>query len=135
MIQQKRVHLRIFVSLSLLCSLFLSSAHADTGESAESYLEAARPYLHHSCKSVWEAVNEDEDKLVVVIGKLLGVTFYNHEFDIERLEALSQNQKETLKKTFYEEIGKRCKEDHGALFARVVEGSAIEAITNVSSPK
>ncbi len=135
MIKHNRAHLRTLMAFYLVCSLALPSAYAETSESAESYIENAKPYLHHSCKSVWKAVNEDENKLVEVIGKLLGVTFYNHEFDVKRLEALSQSQKETLKKTFYEEIGKRCKEDHGALFARVVEGSAITAITNVSPPE
>lgn len=130
----KKDNLATAAALSVLCAAFglapLNSA-ADEARSAEWYLEQARPHLHHSCQSAWEAVNQDQDRFIDLVGTVSAVSFYNHNFDIERLRALPEEKQQELTREFYEEVGELCRRNSRSLFAGVVDYSLTGAIHKI----
>ena len=106
---------------------------ADETRTVEWYLERARPHLHHSCQSAWDAVERDTDRFVELVGIVSAVSFYNHDFDIGRLTALSEAKQDELQREFYEEIGELCRQNNQSLFAGVVDHALTGAIAKIAA--
>ena len=86
-----------------------------------------------SCESAWDLVGQDVDKFVELIGTISAVSFYNHDFNIERLTSLSEEKREQLVQEFYEGIGEYSKENPQALLAGVVDFALMDAIAKVKA--
>lgn len=124
---------RVLGVVLILLGAASPTAYAEEVHSVEWYLEQARPHLHHSCESAWQEVRHDQDKLIEMIGVISAVSFYNHDFNIERLRALSDEKQDVLQREFYEEIGDHCRENSQALLAGVVDDALIGAIAKVTA--
>jgi len=119
--------------LGVALSAMPQRTSADETKTVEWYLEQARPYLHHSCQSAWDAAKQDSDSFIKIIGIVSAVSFYNHDFNIERLKALPEPKRKELQKEFYEEIGEHCKRNNGYLLAGVVDYALTDAIAKVAA--
>ena len=108
-------------------------AMLEVDQSAEDYVKDAKPYLHHSCASAWESVDGDGEEYLDIISKMAGLILYNHEYDMERFNTLTEEEGKKLTKLYYDRIGELCKENGDALLAGVVEQSLIYSMTRVRS--
>lgn len=111
----------------------LQTASADEARTVEWYLDQARPLLHHSCQSGWDAVEQDQDQFIELVGTISAVSFYNHDFNIERLTTLPEDKQTVLQREFYEEIGELCRQNGESLLAGVVDTALTGAIAKVAA--
>jgi hypothetical protein len=131
-----RVRIPISLALVALCTGLLgmvTPATAEDVKTVEWYLEQARPHLHHSCQSAWDSVEQDQDRFIDMVGTISAVSFYNHDFDIERLNSLSEEKQDAFQMEFYEEVGELCRQNNQALLAGVVDFSLTGAIAKVAA--
>jgi hypothetical protein len=125
---------RALLTLGAVCTLLVSAQQtviADESKTVEWYLDQARPHLHHSCQSAWDMVEQDQDHFIDMVGTISAVSFYNHDFNIERLTALPEEKQTELQREFYEEIGEMCREDNQSLLAGVVDTALTGAIAKI----
>ena len=99
---------------------------------AEEYVELARPYLHMSCEAAWAEAEEVPESYVEIVDKVSAITFLNHDLDIEDVYAHSAEDVEALRVEYYNEIGRRCKENPSMLLTGVVERSLLQAFSNIA---
>lgn len=116
----------------LLCAYSIPVGAAQE-KTIDDYINDARPSLHHSCESAWAASNGNGDEYVGMINQFVAIVFINHDFDIKRIDDAPAADQEQLKVMFYDEIGKRCKEDPQKLLAGVVERSLVYAFDEMKS--
>ena len=124
------------VSISGICLLlcaFSVPVIAEQEKTIDDYINEASPYLHHSCESAWAASNEDGEKYVGMIKRMVAILFINHDFDVKRIDEAPAPDQEQLKVIFYNEIGKRCEEKPQSLLAGIVEGSLIHAFDEMKA--
>ncbi|MEJ2176444.1 MAG: hypothetical protein P8Y12_00505 [Gammaproteobacteria bacterium] len=119
-------------ALSFLFGSMLRPAHAEEIHSVEWYLDQARPHMLHSCQSAWDMVEQDQDQFIDLVGTISAVSFYNHDFNIERLKALSEERQTELQREFYEEVGELCRQNNQALLAGAVDTALTEAIAKIA---
>ena len=117
----------------ILSGLTLQAASSEEEHTAEWYLDQARPYMMLSCESAWDLAEQDVDKFVELIGKISAVSFYNHDFDLERLTNLSEEKREQLTREFYEGIGEYSRKNPQSLLAGVVDFALMDAIAKVKA--
>lgn len=99
---------------------------------AEEYVELARPYLHMSCEAAWADAEEVPESYIEIVDKVSAITFLNHDLDIEDVYAHSAEDVEALRVEYYNEIGRRCKENPSMLLTGVVERSLLQAFSNIA---
>ena len=99
---------------------------------AEEYVEAARPYLHMSCEAAWLTAGEVPEAYVAIVDKVSAITFLNHDLDIEEVYQHPEQDVETLRVTYYNEIGRLCGENPNNLLAGVVERALLNAFSKVT---
>lgn len=114
-------------SIALLLGAWAFPVFAEEEMTIEQYINAASPYLHHSCESAWDASGQDPDGYVAIINRFVAIVFINHDFDIQRIADASAADQERLRVLFYDEIGERCAADPQKLLAGVVENSLVFA--------
>lgn len=117
--------------VSLLIGVYGLPVAQGQEESIDTYLEDARPYLHHSCESAWEATGESAEEYVAIINRFVAVIFINYEFDVTQLEKAPKADQDRLQVMFYNEVGKLCAEDPRRLLAGIVERSMVYAFDEV----
>jgi hypothetical protein len=114
----------VFVAATFLfIGTFGQAVFAADEMTIEDYIDEARPYLHHSCQSAWEASNEDPDEYVAMMNRFVAIAFINHNFDVQRIDDAPEADQEQLRVLFYNDVGKRCKEHPDRLLAGIVERS------------
>ena len=59
----------------------------------DDYIDAARPYLHHSCETAWAAAGEDEDNYIAMMNSFVAIMFINHSFDMTTLAMLPKKSR------------------------------------------
>ena len=116
----------------LLCA-FSVPVIAAQEKTIDDYINEASPYLHHSCQSAWATSDEDGEKYVGMINRMVAILFINHDFDVKRIDEAPAADQEELKVIFYNEIGKRCEEMPQSLLAGIVEGSLIHAFDEMKA--
>ena len=99
---------------------------------AEEYIELARPYLHMSCEAAWAMANEDPDAYIEIVDKVSAISFLNHELDIEEVYQRPNEDVEALRVTYYNEVGRRCKENPKKLLTGVVERALLTAFEEIA---
>lgn len=117
----------------ILSGLALQAASTEEEHTAEWYLDQARPYMMLSCEDAWDLAEQDVDKFVELIGTVSAVSFYNHDFDLERLTGLSEEKRELLVKEFYEGIGEFSEKNPQSLLAGVIDFALMDAIAKVKA--
>lgn len=117
----------------ILSGLVLKAASSDEEHTAEWYLDQARPYMMLSCEDAWDLAEQDVDKFVELIGTVSAVSFYNHDFNLERLTNLPEEKRELLVKEFYEGIGEFSEKNPQSLLAGVIDFALMDAIAKVKA--
>lgn len=125
-IQTTRSWLLVAV-ISLVLGLSTTSVSGDEEMTIDDYIEAARPFLHLSCESAWAVSGENGEKYIQIINDFVAIIFINHDFDVQKIADASPADQEKLQVLFYDETGRRCKEDPQKLLAGVVERSLVFA--------
>jgi hypothetical protein len=117
----------------VLLSAYGHSIFAGEEKAIEQYIEEARPYLHLSCQGAWDASGEDPDEYVAIMNRFVSIAFINHDFDMQRIYDAPQSDQDELSVLFYNEIGRRCKENPQRLLAGIVENSLEYALNEMKN--
>ncbi|MEP1933365.1 MAG: hypothetical protein ABJI96_03740 [Paracoccaceae bacterium] len=89
-------------------------------ETAQNMVDEALPHMHHTCASLIEEADGDDDYVLVVVGKITALSLYNREIDVAQIAA-SDAEKEQLRETFLAEVSSGCGADQNALLAGVID--------------
>lgn len=104
---------------TFVCVLFLAGT-ACADEEMDQILETAMPYMHHSCGSVIETYEDDEEGIAQIVRLMAMVSLYNREIDV--LKAVpDETDRSLLKDEFVEELEDACDDDPGMLLAGAVD--------------
>ena len=123
----------MFGLTGVLLSAYGHSIFAGEEKAIEQYIEEARPYLHLSCQGAWDASGEDPDEYVAIMNRFVSIAFINHDFDMQRIYDAPQSDQDELSVLFYNEIGRRCKENPQRLLAGIVENSLEYALNEMKN--
>jgi len=122
----------------LMCVSYLAAAaliviapasQTSAAETAEEYIEQARPFLHFSCEGAWEGVNRDEDAYLDILNKVVAIHFINYNFDIKKLEALPDLEERRV--TYYNEIGRMCRETPTRSLVGAIERALVDTFAKL----
>lgn len=117
----------------VVLSVYGNPLSAEQEKTIEQYIEESRPYLHLSCEGAWDASGEDPQEYVAIMNRFVSIAFINHDFDVQRIYQAPQADQDELSVIFYNEIGRRCKENPQKLLAGVVETSLEYALNEMKS--
>jgi hypothetical protein len=110
--------LRIRLGAFATVLAFANPLYAD--DAAEKMVNEALPHMYHTCASVVEESDGDDEYVLVIVGKITALSLYNREIDIAQY-ATSDAQKEQLRETFLATVTAGCGADEDALLAGVID--------------
>ncbi len=110
--------LKVIVVAGMLTSPGL--AFAD--EEAEQMMQEALPLMYHTCTTVIEEADGNEEYILDVVGKMTALSLYNRQVDIEA-HATSDEDKAALRETFLAALKDGCAGDENALLGGVVDNA------------
>lgn len=110
---------------SILVVSFSGVAQAD--EEMDQVIDAARPFMHHSCESVIEIFGEDQETVAEIVRLMAMVSLYNRQIDVMAVVP-DEDDQEMLKIEFVEELEDACDDDPGRLLAGAVDDAVRETI-------
>lgn len=114
------------LSVAAICALTMStSAVAD--EAAESILDQAMPFMHHSCESVLGTYQDDHQQIADIVALMVMVSLYNREIDI-LAEVEDESDRDALDVEFVEELEQACDDDPGLLLAAAVDTAVVRTL-------
>lgn len=125
--EKKQSALRCFSFLVAFALIIIAPTAKASAETVEEYIEQARPFLHFSCLGAWEGVNRDEDAYLDILTKLAAIHFINYDFDIKKLQALPEKDLQERRVTYYNEIGRMCRETPTRLLAGAIERALVDS--------
>ncbi len=129
---------------ALLCVSFLAAAALiviapastiSAAETVEEYIEQARPFLHLSCEGAWEKAKKDESAYLDILNKVVAIHFINYNLDIKTLEALPAKDLEERQVTYYNEIGRMCRETPTRSLVGVTERALVDTFAKLPPAK
>ncbi|QFT75023.1 MULTISPECIES: hypothetical protein [Ruegeria] len=91
-------------------------------EEAEQMMQDALPLMYHTCTSVIEEADGNEEYILDVVGKMTALSLYNRQVDIEA-HATSDEEKAALRETFVAALKEGCTGDENALLGGVVDNA------------
>ena len=91
-------------------------------EEAEQMMQNALPVMYHTCASVVEEADGNEEYILDVVGKMTALSLYNRQVDIEA-HATSDEEKAALRETFLAALKEGCAGDENALLGGVVDNA------------
>ena len=121
----------VIAKACLVYGLLTLSAGADDAMTIDDYIDEARPYLHLSCAGAWDTSGENDEEYINIVNRFVAITFINHDFDVARVNNAPEADQERLRKLFYDEVGKTCRERPQRLLAGVVDRSLVAAFDKV----
>lgn len=101
-------------------ALLTGPGFALADEEAEQMVQAALPLMYHTCASVIEEADGNEEYIVDVVGKMTALSLYNRQIDLEA-HASSDEEKAALRETFVAALKDGCAGDENALLGGVVD--------------
>ncbi len=108
------------------CIVSLGSA-ANADEEMDRILDAAMPYMHHSCKSVIANYGEDEEKVAEIVRLMAMVSLFNREINVE--EAVpGEAERATLAVEFIDRLEEECEADQDTLLAGAVDTAVKDSL-------
>jgi hypothetical protein len=110
---------------TILVVAFSGVAQAD--EEMDQIIDAARPFMHHSCESVIEVFGEDQETVAEIVRLMAMVSLYNRQIDVMAVVP-DEDDQEMLKSEFVEELEDACDDDPGRLLAGAVDDAVRETI-------
>ena len=108
---------------------FALAAPAFADASAEKYVDDALPLMYHSCTSVVDEANGDEEYIEMAVRAMVAVSLYNRDVEISRF-TISEEKKTALRDKFVAALKKGCEKDHDALLAGVVDDAVVHALAS-----
>ncbi|WP_298854267.1 hypothetical protein [uncultured Ruegeria sp.] len=91
-------------------------------EEAEQMMQDALPLMYHTCTSVIEEADGNNEYILDVVGKMTALSLYNRQVDIEA-HTSSDEEKAALRETFLAALKEGCTGDENALLAGVVDNA------------
>lgn len=114
-----------FCGAAMALAIGAGSVRAD--EDAQQMLMDAMPVMHYSCASLIAEADGDEDFVHAVVSKITFVSLYNHSIDLTKF-ASTDEERDTLRETFVEEIRTGCEPDKNALLAGIIDRSVMNTL-------
>ncbi|NOD36773.1 MULTISPECIES: hypothetical protein [unclassified Ruegeria] len=113
-----------FNSLKVIVAagIFTIPGMAFADEEAEQMMQEALPLMYHTCTSVIEEADGNEEYILEVVGKMTALSLYNRQVDIEA-HAASDEDKAALRETFLAALKDGCAGDENALLGGVVDNA------------
>ncbi|WP_254443905.1 hypothetical protein [Ruegeria sp. HKCCA4008] len=102
--------------------VFAAPGLALADEEAEQMMQDALPLMYHTCTSVIEEADGNEEYILDVVGKMTALSLYNRQVDIEA-HATSDEEKAALRETFVAALKEGCTGDENALLGGVVDNA------------
>ncbi len=109
-------------SATLACAICLNANVAVADEEASKMVQEALPLMYHTCNSVVEETDGDEEAIVDVVGKMVALVLVNRNIDVTQYTA-SEEEKAKVRAGFIEALRVGCENDRDALLAGVVDAS------------
>jgi hypothetical protein len=109
-----------------LAALTLSTSVRADAE-AEKLVDDALPLMYHTCQSVVDESNGNNEYVDQVIRAMVAVSLYNREIDISKFAKTDADLKK-LHEKFVEELVEDCKADKNALLAGVIDNAVADAL-------
>lgn len=101
-------------------ALMMTSAAASADEELDMMLKEALPVMMHSCDTVVEETDGDEEAIYAIVRSMVVVSLVNREIDITEY-ANTEEEFEVLRAEFIEVLRAGCKADRDALLAGIVD--------------
>ncbi|TMV09080.1 hypothetical protein FGK63_08175 [Ruegeria sediminis] len=114
------------IVLSLALFSAASTSVAQDAE-AEAILAEAQGYLHLTCNTLVAQYDNDEDKMLDVIGLMLAVSLNNRGIDFLQMN-LTDAEVEEIQTEFADQIGDACAADADRLMAGIVDEVTAELV-------
>lgn len=111
---EQRTFLGVFAAVLALGN----PAFAD--DAAQKMVDEALPHMYHTCASVVDESDGDDEYVLAIVGKITALSLYNREIDIAQY-ATSDEQKEQLREAFLAALTAGCGADEDALLAGVID--------------
>ena len=106
-------------AIAAFCLLPLGQlAHAD--EVMDETIDAAQPFMHHSCGSILDVYGEDDAKVAEIVRLMAMVSLFNRQIDV-LAQVPDEQDRADLKDEFVEELEDACDDDPGRLLAGAVD--------------
>lgn len=105
-----------------VAAVLTTSTALQADPTPELMVQEAAGLLHHSCDSLVEVTNKDEDAIVDVVKKMVAVSLINRQIDLS-VYATSDERSEELRAAFIEEVRDGCAADRKALLAGIVDAA------------
>ncbi|WP_170325983.1 hypothetical protein [Ruegeria arenilitoris] len=103
-------------------ALFAAPGIALADEEAEQMMKEALPVMYHTCASVIEEANGNDEYVLEVVGKMTALSLYNRQVNIED-HASTDEDKAALRETFLAALTEGCAGDENALLGGVVDNA------------
>lgn len=100
--------------------LFALGGIAQADEIMDQTFAEAQPYMHHSCGSILDTYGDDEDKVAEIVRLMAMISLYNRQIDV-LAEVPDEQDRESLKDEFVEELEDACDDDPGRLLSGAVD--------------
>ncbi len=91
-------------------------------DEADQMMQEALPLMYHTCASVIEEADGNDEYVLDVVGKMTALSLYNRQIDIEQYAA-SEDDKAKLRETFLAALTEGCTGDEDALLGGVVDSA------------
>ncbi|WP_170478293.1 hypothetical protein [Ruegeria arenilitoris] len=110
------------IQLIATAALFAGSNFALADEEAEQMMKEALPVMYHTCASVIEEADGNDEYVLEVVGKMTALSLYNRQVNIED-HASSDEENAKLREAFLTALTEGCAEDKDALLGGVVDNA------------
>lgn len=117
--------IRLTVLSLALCAAATQGAAQDAR--TEAILAEAQGHLHLTCNTLVEQYDNDEDKMLDVIGLMLAVSLNNRGIDFLQMN-LTDTEVDEIQTEFADQIGDACADDADRLMAGIVDEVTAELV-------
>jgi hypothetical protein len=108
-------------------AMLTAAGAAQADEEMDRIIEAAAPYMHHSCVSIMEEFGEDSEEVAEAVRLMAMVSLYNRQIDVLAVIP-EESDREMLRDEFVAELEDACDGDAGRLLAGAVDQAVRETI-------
>lgn len=108
-------------------SVMLTATAANADPTVELMIQEAAGLMHHSCDSLAEVTEGDEEAILSVVEKMVAVSLINRGIDLSE-DTSTEEEKEARRAAFIKELEEGCEADRSALLAGIVDAAVKHAI-------
>lgn len=112
--------MRILDFRLIFAALIGTSGSVLADDAADQMVQDALPLMHHTCASVIEESDGNDEYVLDVVSKMTALSLYNRQIDIEDY-ASSDEDKAKLREVFLSALTEGCAGDENALLGGVID--------------